>query len=552
MSDESLDTLCQLFPDRKRTDLERYLAASQNSLERAFTAIERNLLDREGSDRPKKRARTRSKDAGLGAWLAPPRTSDDKAVIVLEDSDEEPSTARSSSLQPPNQGGHCRQGTQAPIKSAFDLLKPQERSAPPPTAPSTHVNLPPLTLRTPEMVAKHTGGLVTLVENALPQELASRLYVKMVKESLGEGEGENPWQPNKWYLVDREVTSPHTSCFYRSLPEQMSAESGYDAAGFDESATYWYNGAKRTARPFTADQEEARLLVREFVRVLLGGRERHPLEYKGAWDPNVAVANCYRGSKESVGFHSDVLQYLGPFPTIASLTLGCTRPFRLRPFIPSGSASTDDSAAPLPQIRTLDIILPHNSLLIMHAGCQERYKHAVPPMNGMDVFRLPKSSLAGSGCFSEQEKEVLLQRKWNERINMTFRHYRPDFAPRTSTSPPGYVGTPLCACGVPCTLRPDGRGRVKASLAARAGVDSVGLAEPPAIKNSPATPVSSTSTTVSKTTENLRDQLFFWVCNAGASNEGKTCGHFRLLDMKKEGRGDWFCRASTVAEGDAA
>jgi hypothetical protein len=42
------------------------------------------------------------------------------------------------------------------------------------------------------MVAKHTGGLVTLVENALPPELASRLYVKMVKESLGEGEGENP------------------------------------------------------------------------------------------------------------------------------------------------------------------------------------------------------------------------------------------------------------------------------------------------------------------------------------------------------------------------
>jgi hypothetical protein len=108
-------------------------------------------------------------------------------------------------------------------------------------------------------------------------------------------------QPNKWYLVDREVTSPHTSCFYRSLPEQISAETGYDAAGFDESATYWYNGAKRTARAFTSDQEEARLLVREFVRVLLAGRERHPFEYEGPWDPNVAVANCYRGSKEVRG-----------------------------------------------------------------------------------------------------------------------------------------------------------------------------------------------------------------------------------------------------------
>lgn len=123
---------------------------------------------------------------------------------------------------------------------------------------------------------------------------------------------------------------------------------------------------------------------------------------------------------QSVGFHSDVLQYLGPFPTIASLTLGCTRPFRLRPFLPSGNNtnSSDQPVAPPPQIRTLDIILPHNSLLIMHAGCQERYKHAVPPMNGMDVFRLPKSSLTESEHFSTAEKEVLLNRKWNERINV--------------------------------------------------------------------------------------------------------------------------------------
>jgi hypothetical protein len=127
------------------------------------------------------------------------------------------------------------------------------------------------------------------------------------------------------------------------------------------------------------------------------------------------------GRTQSVGFHSDVLQYLGPFPTIASLTLGCTRPFRLRPFLPSGNNNNNNNSGPdqpLPQIRTLDIILPHNSLLIMHAGCQERYKHAVPPMNGMDVFRLSKSSLAESEHFSGSEKEVLLNRKWNERINV--------------------------------------------------------------------------------------------------------------------------------------
>lgn len=106
---------------------------------------------------------------------------------------------------------------------------------------------------------------------------------------------------------------------------------------------------------------------------------------------------------------------------------------------------------------------------------------------------------------------------------MTFRHYRPDFAPRTSTSPPVYVGTPLCACGVPCTLRPDGRGRVKASLAHSARLrDSVPAEKTRSDEGRP------------------EQQLFFWVCNAGAANEGKTCGHFRLLDMRKEGRGRWY------------
>lgn len=128
---------------------------------------------------------------------------------------------------------------------------------------------------------------------------------------------------------------------------------------------------------------------------------------------------------------------------------------------------------------------------------------------------------------------------------MTFRHYRPDFAPRTSTSPPGYVGTPLCACGVPCTLRPDGRGRVRASLSTRSGLDaSSRLASVPsgsggsnAAREERCGAVSGANTAGDS---KLPDQLFFWVCNAGASNEGKTCGHFRLLNMREEGRGDWF------------
>jgi alkylated DNA repair dioxygenase AlkB len=79
--------------------------------------------------------------------------------------------------------------------------------------------------------------------------------------------------------------------------------------------------------------EQACEIIEKVVNEELKRRERYPLEYAGApgkdsqpdkpvWEANVAAANCYEGSKESVGFHSDQLTYLGPYPTIASLSLG--------------------------------------------------------------------------------------------------------------------------------------------------------------------------------------------------------------------------------------
>jgi alkylated DNA repair dioxygenase AlkB len=53
---------------------------------------------------------------------------------------------------------------------------------------------------------------------------------------------------------------------------------------------------------------------------------------------------------------------LGPGAAIASLSLGTTRAFRLR------QTQGADS-------RTYEVELRHNSLCLMTAGCQERYKH---------------------------------------------------------------------------------------------------------------------------------------------------------------------------------
>lgn len=69
--------------------------------------------------------------------------------------------------------------------------------------------------------------------------------------------------------------------------------------------------------------------IEKVVNEELQKRPRFPLEWAGnsesdgkTWKANVAAANCYEGTKEGVGFHSDQLTYLGPYPTIASLSLG--------------------------------------------------------------------------------------------------------------------------------------------------------------------------------------------------------------------------------------
>lgn len=119
--------------------------------------------------------------------------------------------------------------------------------------------------------------------------------------------------------------------------------------------------------------EEACQIVERYVNEELAKRTRFPLEYAGSeWKANVAAVNCYAGAKEGVGFHSDQLTYLGPYPTIASLslgvypvasalffflrrTLGTTRKFRLREVVPREQASERKA-------RTVDIPLTHNSV----------------------------------------------------------------------------------------------------------------------------------------------------------------------------------------------
>jgi alkylated DNA repair dioxygenase AlkB len=69
-----------------------------------------------------------------------------------------------------------------------------------------------------------------------------------------------------------------------------------------------------------------------------------------------------------MGWHADKEKGLGPQAVVASLSLGASRRFLLRPV----------RRRPGDQAGSFELNLESGSLLLMKAGCQQRYQHAVP------------------------------------------------------------------------------------------------------------------------------------------------------------------------------
>lgn len=94
--------------------------------------------------------------------------------------------------------------------------------------------------------------------------------------------------------------------------------------------------------------------------------------------------------------------------------------------------------------RTFDVPLVHNTLLLMVPPCQEKFKHSIPTQPSIDAFR-PAYGVDGT-LFEPEERT-----SFSSRIAVTFRFYRPDFAPGGEQGTRGRrrEGTPRCACGLP-------------------------------------------------------------------------------------------------------
>uniref|UniRef100_A0A060T9X8 ARAD1B03278p n=1 Tax=Blastobotrys adeninivorans TaxID=409370 RepID=A0A060T9X8_BLAAD len=214
----------------------------------------------------------------------------------------------------------------------------------------------------------------TLHLNILPPKLADDLLKFLLKDSEG-------WAQNRFHMFDRACASGHTTAVYTS--SESVRESGAS-----------YNGAvSKTIRPFDDTMKQSRDIVEKVVNREIKRRGLAKYQYPGPWSSDVAVCNRYNGGGDSVGYHSDQMTHIGPHSVIASLSLGPTREFRLK-------HRHHRDRAPV------SIHVPHNSMVIMHAGCQEEYKHSLIPT------ARPLSPHPISGV---------------TRLNVTYRMYLDDF-----------------------------------------------------------------------------------------------------------------------------
>jgi len=119
--------------------------------------------------------------------------------------------------------------------------------------------------------------------------------------------------------------------------------------GDSESMIYTYSGSVALqAKPWPPFLTQLR------IRVEAATRYRYQM----------VMGNQYRDGQDSMGYHADDEPTLGPHPAIASISLGASRTFRVRPKTgrkPSYAYS-----------------LNHGDLLLMQPGCQAQWVHAIP------------------------------------------------------------------------------------------------------------------------------------------------------------------------------
>ncbi|KAI5821321.1 hypothetical protein BZA77DRAFT_299226 [Pyronema omphalodes] len=368
-TDTKLALLLSLHPESSLETLLEALLSNNGSVSAAS-----NSLSEPSTKKPKPQHKSQPQKQSLISPLSTPAPR----IPLSSFSTSGPSTARQQSSLTP-----------------FLSSPTSTTSNRPPAKGQTHHFFTPLSI--PSSIP------VELQTSFLPASLASSLLSELLQESLTFP------PPTPFRLFDRTVVSPHTCGFFlRDLTTETKS---------DAKAYLSYQAIPLAPRPYTPSMLQATKLVEAAVNAAITrrfpGRKPWGLA-KEPWRTNAALVNRYQGPKEAVGWHTDEVTYLGPMTVIAGLSLGAEREFRIRRMMGQGDGKGSEGRAEEKEGQ-YSIHLPHNSLVIMHAGMQEGWKHCVHPTTKVDMH-----PTAGE-----------------TRINITYRCYRESLRPEV---------TPKCGC----------------------------------------------------------------------------------------------------------
>jgi alkylated DNA repair dioxygenase AlkB len=125
----------------------------------------------------------------------------------------------------------------------------------------------------------------------------------------------------------------------------------------DPEAYYQYSGVNHQPLPWTADLKAIKEKVEQQCQRTF----------------NSVLANLYRDGRDSMGCHADDEMELGISPTIASLSLGDERLFKMHH---------------KKSKQSLNINLQHGDLLVMGGTCQRYWMHSVPKTKASKTPRI--------------------------------------------------------------------------------------------------------------------------------------------------------------------
>ena len=166
-------------------------------------------------------------------------------------------------------------------------------------------------------------GRAVLIEGFYPDDTASHIFEKLLRETA--------WQQQSVKIFGKWRPQPRLTAWYSEI-----------------NTIYRYSSLDLHPKPFN-------FLLKEI-------NQKIATQFDLAF--NSALLNLYRNGFDTMGWHRDNERILGRHPTIASLSLGAPRVFRMRHF-------RDNNLK-------ISVPLTHGSLLIMTGKTQDCWSHCLP------------------------------------------------------------------------------------------------------------------------------------------------------------------------------